>query len=491
MGNESTVEKRKYKNPLGRHIFWMCLVFTVILCVIMGVIGFFVFEDRMMAQYETNLSDVLDLVERRIDIEDLEECIKTCEKSEEFENMTRFLEQVRDSYELDHVVITVPLKEGEEYDVMQVVSGLNEAERGGALIEGIPVPQLGDRIGSSFPTYLPPILYNSFINSEGVVFTKGTTDYGSTYAAALTLRNEDNEPVAQLSTGLSLAFIDNAKQEFIQIVIVAGVLLCIVFVAITQYWIKRRIAKPLSQIERAAVEFEAKSHNQNNPDVLVMDLPEIHTGDELESLSNSLFAMSISMKDYVQNLIDSLSEVSSLKKDLDDSKKKAMQFSEMAIKDALTGIRNKAGYDKEVDKIVAGLENGEDEFGVVMVDLNYLKHINDEYGHEKGNIAIQNLCRVVCTVFTHSPVFRIGGDEFAAILRGEDYRNIDFLIDVFNNRIEDLQTDAILSPWERTSAAIGYALYDARLDTCYDDVFKRADDAMYARKKEMKAARVD
>ena len=162
---------------------------------------------------------------------------------------------------------------------------------------------------------------------------------------------------------------------------------------------------------------------------------------------------------------------------------------EMAIKDALTGIRNKAGYDKEVDKITAELHEGKKEFGVVMVDLNYLKRINDEFGHEKGNIAIQNLCKVVCTVFDHSPVFRIGGDEFVAILRGDDYKNIDFLIAVFNNKLDDLQSDATLDPWEKTSAAIGYALFDDSQDAGYEDVFKRADEAMYARKKEMKAAR--
>ena len=256
-------------------------------------------------------------------------------------------------------------------------------------------------------------------------------------------------------------------------------------------WLRRRIIDPLSAIEAAASEFEEKSHNQNDPDVLVMNLPQIHTGDELESLSNTLSSMSINMRNYVENLLESSRQVSNLKKDLVDSKKKAMQFSEMATKDALTGIRNKAAYDKEVEKILADMQKGNDKFGVVMVDLNYLKKINDEYGHEKGNVAIQNLCRIVCTVFDHSPVFRFGGDEFVAILRGEDYKNIDFLIEVFNNKLDDLQADATLKPWEKTSAAIGYALFDGSLDLTYDDVFKRADEAMYTRKKAMKAARTD
>jgi GGDEF domain-containing protein len=54
-----------------------------------------------------------------------------------------------------------------------------------------------------------------------------------------------------------------------------------------------------------------------------------------------------------------------------------------------------------------------------MFDLNDLKHINDRYGHERGDEYIVNCCRLICQVFKHSPVFRIGGDEFVALLRGE------------------------------------------------------------------------
>ena len=491
MTDEILKEKVKYKNPLSRHVLWMCLFFTVVLCVIMGIIGFFVFEKKMMGQYELNLTDVLELTISQIDVDDLDECIKTQTKSEKFEALTEFMNDVREHYELDHLVISKPVLEGDTYVVMQVVSGLNEAERNGALLNDIHVPQLGDRFGAMMPPELLPVLYYNFYHATEISYTKGTTDFGATYAAAKTIRNDKGEPVAQISAGLSLAYIESAKTEFIKVILLAGIVLCIAFITFMLLWLRRRIIDPLNAIEAAASEFEEKSHNQNDPDVLVMDIPEIHTGDELESLSNTLSSMSLNMRNYVENLLESSRQVSNLKKDLVDSKKKAMQFSEMATKDALTGIRNKTAYDKEVEKIVADMQSGNDKFGVVMVDLNYLKKINDEYGHEKGNIAIQNLCKVVCTVFDHSPVFRIGGDEFVAILRGEDYKNIDFLIDVFNNKLDDLQADATLNPWDKTSAAIGYALFDGALDLTYDDVFKRADEAMYQRKKDMKANRTD
>ena len=124
-----------------------------------------------------------------------------------------------------------------------------------------------------------------------------------------------------------------------------------------------------------------------------------------------------------------------------------------------------------------------------MIDLNFLKFINDTFGHEQGNLAIIGLTKLVCKIFAHSPVFRIGGDEFAVILKNDDYKNIKALEKTFNDRINELAADDALLPWEKISAALGYALFDPEKDKSTDDVFKRADQNMYERKKAMKAER--
>ena len=162
----------------------------------------------------------------------------------------------------------------------------------------------------------------------------------------------------------------------------------------------------------------------------------------------------------------------------------------LANRDALTGIRNKTAYDNEIRRLEWRLEDGLTEFGIAMIDLNFLKRINDTYGHEQGNAAIRKLCRLVCTVFEHSPVFRIGGDEFVVILENRDYNNIELLAQDFNDSLEEMAADINTEIWERISASLGYALYDPARDKSVSDVFKRADHAMYERKAEMKAIRV-
>ena len=162
---------------------------------------------------------------------------------------------------------------------------------------------------------------------------------------------------------------------------------------------------------------------------------------------------------------------------------------ELAHMDSLTGIQNRLAYDKEILKLDTEIQHGLCSFGIAMIDLNFLKFINDTYGHEYGNIAIISLSQLIGNIFSRSPIFRIGGDEFVVILKNQDYYKIDSLKEQFNQQIEQFEKDSGLQPWEKISAAFGYAKFNTDTDSCADDVFRRADQNMYERKKEMKALR--
>ncbi|MEE5993401.1 MAG: GGDEF domain-containing protein [Oscillospiraceae bacterium] len=199
---------------------------------------------------------------------------------------------------------------------------------------------------------------------------------------------------------------------------------------------------------------------------------------ELCMLSNQTSDMILELDEYMKNLVKATDELSHTRRQVDIE-------SELARKDALTGIRNRNAYEEELQRLTWRMQKDDIKFGFAVIDVNFLKLVNDTYGHEMGNITICKCCEIVCHIFVHSPVFRIGGDEFVVILENEDYRHIEELIEKFNTVIEN--TDG--EPWEKISAAIGYAVYTPDIDDCVENVFNRADKAMYLRKSEMKALR--
>ena len=153
----------------------------------------------------------------------------------------------------------------------------------------------------------------------------------------------------------------------------------------------------------------------------------------------------------------------------------------LAYVDGLTGVKNKSAYLEKLQNLELQLEEGSNrEFAVAVFDLNDLKTVNDTLGHDAGDKYIIDACKFICQCYKHSPVFRIGGDEFVAILTGTDYECRDEIMHYFNATIEKNQREG------RVVVASGLGMYDPNKDESYNDVFRRADRNMYERKKELK-----
>lgn len=158
--------------------------------------------------------------------------------------------------------------------------------------------------------------------------------------------------------------------------------------------------------------------------------------------------------------------------------------------DALTSVRNKGAYADYVQNLQDQLEKQEGpiEFAIGVFDCDNLKLVNDYSGHDKGDIYIKSACRLICKTFAHSPVFRIGGDEFAVVLQNEDYQNRDELVEKFKALQMEMCSSAE-NQWEEPRVAMGIAAFDPEIDTTVDDTMRRADRFMYEDKRVRKVAR--
>ena len=85
-------------------------------------------------------------------------------------------------------------------------------------------------------------------------------------------------------------------------------------------------------------------------------------------------------------------------------------------------------------------------------------------------------------MFRNSPVFRIGGDEFAVLLQNEDYDRLPALVSAFDRATEESLASAA-NRWEQVHVTMGVAVYDPQLDQTALDAVHRADRAMYANKR--------
>ena len=156
------------------------------------------------------------------------------------------------------------------------------------------------------------------------------------------------------------------------------------------------------------------------------------------------------------------------------------RLQDMAVRDAMTGVWNKTAYFSRINEISAREQK---DFAVAVFDMNGLKGINDTFGHECGDTALQHVANNLKAVFGEDNLYRIGGDEFITVIDHADSAKMAELFAQLNRELEKFneQEHIYKAP---LSISKGYSVYDSTEDREYIDTFRKADNAMYKNKAE-------
>ena len=254
----------------------------------------------------------------------------------------------------------------------------------------------------------------------------------------------------RLNVSVPISETEGDWQGLIRQILVASAIVLLALSAFTLLY-TRRITNPLEKLTRAAEQLDKGNYD------FTLDYSR---NDEVGRLTETFNRLAGHMKAHISDL------------------------NRRAYVDALTSVKNKGAFaaatadlQKQMDADKAQME-----FAVGMFDCDDLKKINDRYGHDKGDIYLKTASRLICRIFQHSPVFRIGGDEFSVILRNDDYQNRDELIRRFESDQAQICASA-KNEWEQVHVAMGMAVYDPRADRSVNDTLLRADKNMYENKR--------
>lgn len=268
-------------------------------------------------------------------------------------------------------------------------------------------------------------------------------------AAWMPLRNG-----MRLNVSVPVSEINAGWVKLINWIIIVTALLLVIFVLVSIFF-ARHFTKPLRDLTKAAEEID-----KDNYDVKL----DYSGNDEIGVLTNTVNRLITHLRGYIGDL------------------------NSLAYGDALTSMRNKGAFDIHTRELQNRMNDPAEhpEFAIGIFDCDNLKAMNDKYGHEKGDVYLKNSSHLICRVFQHSPVFRIGGDEFAVILQNTEYDNRDALVRYFTEKSSEICAFA-KEPWEHIRVAVGVAAYDPEIDRNVNDVIRRADQLMYENKRNRKA----
>lgn len=172
----------------------------------------------------------------------------------------------------------------------------------------------------------------------------------------------------------------------------------------------------------------------------------------------------------------------------DALEQKKGELEELSATDGLTGLLNRRGFMERALKALEGARVDERSLAIVFIDLDGLKPINDQLGHEAGDRAISEAAHVLRQICRGGDlVARLGGDEFAVLAHDLTRDGFGF----FKNRVEGAlrNLNAASDRPFQLGFSLGAAFWDATSDESLDSLLKRADEVMYAEKRRRKAER--
>ena len=286
------------RNSLSRSLLIGCAVFITLLSLIMGSIGFLTYYNGIVGRYETYLHDILKLAMTEIDGDDLERCVREKSKSEQYERTQDFLNRIKEYYDIKYIYIVKPMNLDETDNMMDVMAGITRAEAE------------EDRLTGDY--YSPEIVryYMDACATPGEVsfYRNKSEEFGYMYTGMIPILDSAGEPVAVLAADLSMQEITRVWQRYWMIV-GAEILILVTFFLFSMYqWLRKRVIAPLKQLEEVSASFVESSRQTQDPSRIDYKRADIHTGDEMEVLSDALNAMFDDTRRYMTNLLSVTAE---------------------------------------------------------------------------------------------------------------------------------------------------------------------------------------
>ena len=290
------------RNSLSRSLLIGCAVFITLLSLIMGSIGFLTYYNGIVGRYETYLHDILKLAMTEIDGDDLERCIREKSKSEQYERTQDFLNRIKEYYDIKYIYIVKPMNLDETDNMMDVMAGITRAEA------EEDYDYYSVELGRLTGDYYSPEIVRHYMDAcaipgEVSFYRNKSEEFGYMYTGMIPILDSAGEPVAVLAADLSMQEITRVWQRYWMIV-GAEILILVTFFLFSMYqWLRKRVIAPLKQLEEVSASFVESSRQTQDPSRIDYKRADIHTGDEMEVLSDALNAMFDDTRRYMTNLL--------------------------------------------------------------------------------------------------------------------------------------------------------------------------------------------
>lgn len=459
------MSKKKRFQSISKRLHIMIAGSFLVLLAVVVIITYFRERSRMIDEYQRMADGITNLMIERFDPEKKDYYIEENYSSREYLDIMKYYYSLKDNYPDVYYMYVYSFYKGDVPSATIIIDLEDE-------FTDHPNQVSIDWVGSTYIAIEPfASLIDELIEGKEPIYRAAySEDDGYLLSYTKPILDKDGNYVATACVDFSMGKMIKQNIKFILtlgvILIIAG---CSILVLLTVFEIKKNITNPLMAISNVVSGFKHVTEDDLNNNLDTLTNLGIRSNNEIGILYDAILRAEIDSLYFMSNLNKAKSEI-------DTKDEQISELGAKAYRDSMTNVGNKAAYTAKISEL-----QDTDEYGIVLMDANNLKMINDTYGHEAGDTYIKGCCQVLCDIFAHSPVFRIGGDEFAVILKGRDYQNRHTLMKNIGDAFEKIWAENENDPVHRYSCSLGMA--DSTTCSTTRETIKTADDNMYENKK--------
>lgn len=457
--------KDKNMKSLSVRLPLLLLLSLVITMAVVIPLVYYRFYNRMIDDYARLARGATNLMAEAVDGDKIEEYVEQNYELEEYREIVSYFKKLKENYPDILYIYVCRIEEDGGHIIFDLDA---EGVENGEAYEVGYVFELEEPFASEIP--------NIMAGKETPGYAVHTQEDGFLYSYIRPIYRSDGSYACSACVDFSMDYVQKADSVFTRnlflILLLIAVILFTAEVVIIQKW----VTKPIDELSHCAEKFAYKTEDDRRNNIELLEKVNIHTGDEIETVYEML-------KNVATDSYMATANLSLAINDILDKDEQISEISKQAYQDSLTNVGSSSAFRRECEMLDEEIEEDMAKFGLIIFDINNLKYVNDTCGHDRGNDYIKGCCKIICEHFKHSPVFRIGGDEFAVVLRSRDYAEREELLRAVEEEFEKAYHNPDARPWERYSASAGIAVFTPG-DGSVHQVLKRADEQMYAAKEE-------
>jgi len=302
----------KTKKKLQTSLLIAVEIFTIMLSVCLGIIGYKTYYNGMVQKYMDYEEAVLNLAANGIDWDAVEISIVAGKQDAAHKALSERLDFVKSNSKIDWLYMIEPLNDNDKDNMKYICTGNTAQDYANGMTN-----RLGDLSGTEFPADVARQYLAFYKNSKPgeYWYYPNKTEWGSVFTTSIVIRNSMGRTLGVLSVDINMSDIDATIRIYPLNILIAGFICAAIFIIVLVLWLNRRLIHPLKSLQNSAVDFISKASG-DDVESLNFEDPNIKTQDEIQSLSNALVTMASETKQYMQKLIHETSERERISADL-------------------------------------------------------------------------------------------------------------------------------------------------------------------------------